>query len=422
LRYVRQLDTLKSSLPLWRQIIWPDRKADWVANAFGAAVGTFTTIVNVSLRLGHSGSLLLFFGFGMAAVVATCYGRVSRAVGHLSDDGIKESALDNAVKCWPCSVFRFCLFSILALILLNKTEPGKQAMEATAERLGSMNIKLDDIAGGVAKIDSKLNGVKQETSADPRKELANRGALWTVDAFFEALRGGNDVNVKLFLAGGMTTDLPDSQGRPLPVILALNTHNVADMLDLLVDAGLDVNHSYDVAGAFGSQRMTLLSRAIEKSSSPLVEALIKHHVDVNSPMQTFGAMGLTRDTYPLASAIYWKRWEIAQLLLDAGANPAAGDYAAYREARALRERTNGDVQSDQRLDEHIRRLKPQGSAAAHVESELRLQDIEQKLNQIALASLRTPPGSTERRRLDAEYDELQVERTKLRADLHVAGK
>ncbi len=97
------------------------------------------------------------------------------------------------------------------------------------------------------------------------------------------------------------------------------------MLDLLVTGGLDLNHSYEVAGALQPQRMTLWSRAIEIGSPSLVEALIKHHVDVNAPIQTFVAMGLTRDTYPLISAISRKQLQIAKLLLDAGAVPAAGD-------------------------------------------------------------------------------------------------
>jgi hypothetical protein len=42
-------------------------------------------------------------------------------------------------------------------------------------------------------------------------------------------------------------------------------------------------------------------------------------------------------------------------------------------------------------------------------------------DQLALASLRAPPGSPERRNLDAEYDQLQIERTKLRNALATAA-
>jgi hypothetical protein len=419
---VRQLDTLKSEMPMWRRIISPEHKEDWVASVIGLVLGAFTDFVNVVQRIVHPHWLLLVCVLGMVGVVVPCRRRVRVAWDNFTQDRTKRANMKSAVECWQCSFLRFFLFSFLAVLLLSKTEYGKQGMEAIAARLTSMDAKLGHIDSGVDKINSKLDGLKPQIATDPRELLAKSGAFWTVDAFFDAIRRGDDKNVKLFLAGHMTTDVPDSQGRPLPVILALNTTNAPVMLDLLIAGGLDVNHSYEVAGALHPQRMTLLSRAIEKGSPSLVETLIKHQVDINSPIQTFGAMGLTRDTYPLVAAIYWKRLEIAQLLLDAGADPAAGDYAAYGEARALRDRSNGDVELSGRLDALIERLKPHGSAAARIETQLRLQVIEQKLNQVALGSLRVPPGSPERRRLDAEYDQLQLERTKLRNALSMPAK
>jgi hypothetical protein len=98
--------------------------------------------------------------------------------------------------------------------------------------------------------------------------------------------------------------------------------------------------------------------------------------------------------------------EIAQLLLDAGRTPA-GDYAAYREARA--ERVNLDAESSARLDALMKRLSPAGTNAARIENDAA--GSRTKLNQVALAGLRAMPGSVERRKHDAEYDELQSERT-----------
>jgi hypothetical protein len=63
-----QLKSVKAVFPLWRQIIWPERKADWIASAIGAVLGTFTTIVNVLHRVAHPGWLLLAGGVGMAGV------------------------------------------------------------------------------------------------------------------------------------------------------------------------------------------------------------------------------------------------------------------------------------------------------------------------------------------------------------------
>jgi len=381
--------------------------------------GAFVELANDLLHFVSPQRLLAGLGLCLVVVVP-CLRTVNKVLGDSNDPRTKGAKISGAADCAWCRAFRICLFLFLAIVLLRGTGGEKLASGAIAARLRSMDIELGHIDSGVTHIESEMGNVKQETSTDPHKELANRGVLWTVDAFFEALRGGNVDNVKLFLAGHMTTDVPDSQGRPLPVILALNTTNAPAMLDLLVGAGLDVNHSYEVAGTLHPQRMTLLSRAIEKGSLSLVNALIKHHVDMNSPIQTFGAMGLTRDTNPLESAIYWKRWDIAESLLNAGADPASGDYGAYREAQALRDKSSGDAELRERLDALIARLKPHGSDAARIESQLRLQGVEQKLNQIALASLRTLPGSPERRQLDAEYEQLQIERTKLRNALNTA--
>jgi hypothetical protein len=406
---IRQFEALKFQLHLWGRIIWPKedekekRKFDHLLGPVGAVLGVFAELANVLQRvLPKTWLLMLVLGL-FAVTLGLCYSRVTKVPGDSEDQRTQEAKIEVGTKCRSCTAFRICFFLLLAVFILDKT----------------MNFKLDEILTGEAKIENQLDGLKPH---DPREILAKSGALWTVDAFFDAIRRGDDTNVKLFLVGRMTTDVPDSQGRPLPVILALNTTSAPAMLDLLAGAGLDVNHSYQIAGALRPQRMTLLSRAIESGSAPLVEALIKHHVDVNSPIQTFGAMGLTRDTYPLASAIYWKRLEIAELLLDAGADPAVGDYAAYREAQALREKSTGDLELSGRLNSLMVRLGPHGAAGARIESELRLQGIEQQLTQVALASLRTLPGSPERRKLDAEYDQLQIERTKLRNALSAAGK
>ncbi|HWX80282.1 MAG TPA: hypothetical protein VNZ02_09335 [Steroidobacteraceae bacterium] len=417
---VRLFDTLRSEFLPWGRLIWPEGMKDQLLGPVGLVVGgAFVELANDLLHFVSPQRLLAGLGLCLVVVVP-CLRTVNKVLGDSNDPRTKGAKISGAADCAWCRAFRICLFLFLAIVLLRGTGGEKLASGAIAARLRSMDIELGHIDSGVTHIESEMGNVKQETSTDPHKELANRGVLWTVDAFFEALRGGNVDNVKLFLAGHMTTDVPDSQGRPLPVILALNTTNAPAMLDLLVGAGLDVNHSYEVAGTLHPQRMTLLSRAIEKGSLSLVNALIKHHVDMNSPIQTFGAMGLTRDTNPLESAIYWKRWDIAESLLNAGADPASGDYGAYREAQALRDKSSGDAELRERLDALIARLKPHGSDAARIESQLRLQGVEQKLNQIALASLRTLPGSPERRQLDAEYEQLQIERTKLRNALNTA--
>ena len=272
----------------------------------------------------------------------------------------------------------------------------------------------------VQSITKVLETTKKETSDDPRKELANLGVTWTADNFLEAVKTGDMRTLHLFVAGGMSPVQAVSQGRPLPVMLALNTSNPAEVVEALVAGSLDLNHTYEVAGGISPVKTTLLGRAIEKGNVDLVRALLKHHIDVNAALQTFGTMGLARNTYPLASAVSWQQFEIAELLLDKGADPGVGDFAAYREAQSLVPRIRVD-EARQKLQGLIPRLAPAGEAANRIESELRLRAVEAELNQVALESLRSPRGSSQRAESDRRYDQLQVERAALQQKLGITS-
>jgi hypothetical protein len=100
----------------------------------------------------------------------------------------------------------------------------------------------------VQSITKVLETTKKETSDDPRKELANLGVTWTADNFLEAVKTGDMRSLRLFLAGGMSPVQAVSQGRPLPVMLALNTSNPAEVVEALVAGGVDLNHTYEVPG------------------------------------------------------------------------------------------------------------------------------------------------------------------------------
>jgi hypothetical protein len=195
-----------------------------------------------------------------------------------------------------------------------------------------------DVAGvrnDVKAVQATLGRVKKEVSDDPRKELANIGVTWSGDAFLEAVRTGDLRVVNLFVAGEIPMTSAVSQGRTLPVMLALNVTNPGPVLDVLVRGGLDVNDTYEVAGGIGRVKVSMLGRAIEKANVALVKALLGHHVDVNAAIQTFGVMGAPKDTFPLASAVSWRQMEIVFLLLDNDADPRVGDFAAYRETQSL---------------------------------------------------------------------------------------
>ena len=275
------------------------------------------------------------------------------------------------------------------------------------------------VRGDVHAVQKSLENVKKETSEDPRKELANIGTPWSEQKFLEAVKTGDLRVVRLFIDGGMPLASATSQGRPLSVMLALNVTNPVAVLDVLADGGLNINQSYEVHGGLGPIRTTLLSFAIEKGNADLVTGLLRHQVNVNAAVQTFGAFGSARDTYPLASAVLGKQVGIAAALLDNGADPAVGDFAAYREAQAALPRVRGD-EARNKLQALMGRLAPSGNAATRIADELRLQSVERELNDVALEGLRAMRGTTQRIALDRRYDELQRERTALQQRLGVA--
>ncbi|QBQ99515.1 toll/interleukin-1 receptor domain-containing protein [Paraburkholderia pallida] len=77
------------------------------------------------------------------------------------------------------------------------------AISNSAERIDSAASSIAGTGHAVAEMDQKLDKVKLETSSDPRKELANRGILWTWGSFNTAVTDGDTPTVALFLQGGM---------------------------------------------------------------------------------------------------------------------------------------------------------------------------------------------------------------------------
>lgn len=279
------------------------------------------------------------------------------------------------------------------------------AVSRLQQSLTGMDVKLDQIS-------AKLDNVKRETSEDPRKELANLGVSWSGENFLNAVKDGDTRTVQLFLDGGMQVASAESQGRPLPVMLSLNETDPAKMLGLLVENGLDVDHTYKIHGVLGEQRTTLLGRAIEKGNRALTEALVANNVNLNQIVTTFGPMGLPFDTWPLVSAIYWKQWDIAELLIDAGADIRPGEYAAYRELGRIIPQPAMQPHRNW-LERLQRRVAPPAAARAKVDAQLRLDQVKNELNEAALESLRLPYGSSQKRDAEARYNALQRERAAL---------
>lgn len=397
---------------------------------FVVANCAITFFADVLEPIGPLVALFAWFALGLLALAMlwgyALLGGVSES--ELADPAQPADAMLRRKLDWTGDAFLF--FSVGVVLLggvwvLQQFAPPAAAggtagtQGAFASLFPAVNRMQQSLLGVESKLDrisEQMESVKRETSDDPRKELANLGVPWSGENFLNAVREGDERLARLFLEGGMQPVTAQSQGRPLPVMLALNETNPGAMLDLLVESGLDVNQRFELAGALGPQDTTLLGRAIEKGNGALLDALIARDVDMNREVVTFGQMGIPRKTYPLASAIYWKRFEIAERLLDAGADARVGDYAAYREVSALLE--NRAMRDERERLERLReRVAPSAGERARADAELRLGQIDRELTQAALESLRSPWDSTRKRELDARYEGLQRERARLRATL-----
>ncbi|PRD13851.1 STY4199 family HEPN domain-containing protein [Pantoea coffeiphila] len=75
---------------------------------------------------------------------------------------------------------------------------------ATLHFSGGSFVNTEIIKDKVSDVQDKLGNVKQETSSDPRKELANMGVQWDQGEMEQAIRRGDLRTVQLFNEGGMS--------------------------------------------------------------------------------------------------------------------------------------------------------------------------------------------------------------------------
>jgi hypothetical protein len=184
------------------------------------------------------------------------------------------------------------------------------------------------------------------------------------------------------------------------------------VLDLLLRGGLEIDHYYEMPGGLGPVRTTLLGRALEKGNNDLALALVAKGADMAAPIQTFGAMGIAKDTFPLSSAVQWQRWPVVAAMLAAGVDISLGDYMAYREAVAVLPRVRTPAEREQ-LTALLPQLQPAGADGERLAAQMRLQEVNAELSKVALEGIREMRGSRRKLELDARYDELQKERAEL---------
>ena len=85
----------------------------------------------------------------------------------------------------------------------SRTELASEALGNSARTVSEAGKQIGAVGGKLDSIDAGVRGVKKETSADPRKEVANLGARWDQAAFEDAVMRDDVKLVDLYLAGGM---------------------------------------------------------------------------------------------------------------------------------------------------------------------------------------------------------------------------
>jgi hypothetical protein len=214
--------------------------------------GASTLVAIVTDMLAPLGSLTLIIAAIVALVLAAFWvpGKLTRRVHAFGQRHFPQY--------WPGQLRGVLALSCVLLVLasfVTKSAPegGFVAskvpeVHALQEKLGLIAARTQEIADttrGIKEdtgtIVGKLDQLKQETSADPRKELANLGVPWTAQAFIDAMMDGDQRSVKLFLEGGMSPSLNHKGASAVLYILQPKLPDPVPVLKLIVDAGFDPN-------------------------------------------------------------------------------------------------------------------------------------------------------------------------------------
>ena len=119
--------------------------------------------------------------------------------------------------------------------------PLQQSMMEVVKELRAIHEITASTSNNVERLAKDL---KQETSADPRKELFNLGTQWTTENFLQAIENGEHRTIELFIEGGMRPDARTDQ----PVLfyaIARGAHDLEWTLRRFIEAGLDINRPLD---------------------------------------------------------------------------------------------------------------------------------------------------------------------------------
>lgn len=322
---------------------------------------------------------------------------------------------DSIIKGAQLSIIGIIFCGVLLLIQFF-TPNNNGALVNMFPGLQPLQEKLTGIESKLNTISEEVKTLKKEKSENPKKELQNLGLAWSTKNFHDQVKDGDLQNIKLFLEGKINPYTVDENGRTLPVVLALNTYNVEEVLELLLEYGVDINRRFSQSATSGDMKMTLLSRAIEKENIPLIKALLKHEADTREAFDTFGSFGLSIAKFPLQSAVYWKKKEVIQAMIEGGASIEAGEYAAYRELLQDQKNYYWEENRDA-YNAFAAQLAPKGTLKEIIELEAELSILNAEISQKAIESIKSIGVSSRHDKIEQELKEKETRKKAIEAKL-----
>lgn len=104
---------------------------------------------------------------------------------------------------FSCGIF---LLSSIVYVAQGKSGSANGILADNVDYLYGLQADLGFANKTLGEISRKIDGLKKETSSNPRKELSNLGISWDRESFYEALERGDQEVYQLFVAGGMKVD------------------------------------------------------------------------------------------------------------------------------------------------------------------------------------------------------------------------
>lgn len=140
------------------------------------------------------------------------------------------------------------------------------------DSVAAMTESAKNIDATTQNIENKLDNIKQETSTDPRKELANMGMSWHYDHFLDALRNQDMRAIELYLQGGMKfragSDIKEL-ARYSKTVLDILTEHKALAKDIRCPGQL----SFYIDAGKNSDKVDLVSNMCDRHIKKLIASL-----------------------------------------------------------------------------------------------------------------------------------------------------